>query len=91
MDSAARSLADFGASATSLTTSSTTSSWVTLSSVRLMVSPLLRNAISCSRRATVSKSYSVVSKTAGSAQNRTVDPVFLVGAPCLRPRGSDFS
>ncbi|CFS49697.1 Uncharacterised protein [Mycobacterium tuberculosis] len=56
-----------------------------------MVSPLLRNAISCSRRATVSKSYSVVSKTAGSAQNRTVDPVFLVGAPCLRPRGSDFS
>ncbi len=48
--------ADFGASAVSLTTSSTTSSPATRSSIRLMVNPLLRNAISCSRRATVSKS-----------------------------------
>ena len=54
--SAAISSADFGASAVSLTTSSTTSSGVTRSSVRLMVRPLLRKAISRRRCSTVSKS-----------------------------------
>ena len=89
--SAAFSSADFGASAMSLTTSSTTSSGVTRSSVRVMVRPLFRNAISCSRRATVSKSYIVVSNTVGSAQNRTIVPVFLVASPCFRVPGTAWS
>ena len=64
---------------------------VTRSSVRLMVNPLFRKAISCSRRATVSKSYSVVSKMSGSAQNLIVVPVFLVASPCLRVPGTAWS
>ena len=60
---------------------------MTRSSASVMVSPLLRNAISCSRRATVSKSYVVVSNTVASAQNRTVEPVFLLASPCLRVPG----
>jgi hypothetical protein len=89
--SSAFSTADFGASAVSLTTSSTTSSAATRSSTKSMVNPLLRKAISWRRRATVSKSYSSVSKMFGSAQNRTVVPVFLVFSPCLRVPGTDRS
>jgi len=83
--------ADLGASAVSLTTSSTTSSWVTRSSVKLIVKPLLRNAISCNLRATVSKSYSVVSKISASAQNLIVVPVFFVASPCFRVPGTAWS
>jgi len=66
--SAAFSSADFGASAVSLDDLvDDPVSGVTRSSASVMVSPLLRKAISCSRRATVSKSYVVVSNTVASA------------------------
>ena len=46
--------------------------------------PLLRNAVSCSRRDSVSKSHSVVSKIIGSGQNVVSVPVSSVGSPRTR-------
>ncbi len=54
-----------------------------------MVRPLLRNAISCSRRRTVSTLYSAVSKMPGSAQNVMVVPVRVVGAPLFSLPGTE--
>ena len=46
-----------------------------------MARPRLRNAISCSRRDSVSKDQSVVSKMSASGQNVMVVPVSSVGSP----------
>jgi hypothetical protein len=55
------------------------------------VRPLLRKAISCSRRATVSALYVVVSKIDGSAQKVTDVPVRSVAPPSISSPGSDRS
>src|SRR6185437_2031870 len=54
-----------------------------------MDSPRLRNAISCSRRDSVSKTHVVVSKTWSSGQNVIIVPVSSVRSPFLSgPAGS---
>jgi hypothetical protein len=47
----------------------------------LIARPLLRKAISCSRRESVSKFQSVVSKMFSSGQNVMMVPVSPVGSP----------
>ena len=55
----------------------------------VMDSPRFRNAISCSRRDSVSNDQTVLSKMSSSGQNVMIVPVSSVGSPfCSGPVGS---
>ncbi len=63
--------------------------WSGRSSVRVIARPRLRNAISCSRRDSVSNDQTVLSKMSASGQNVMMVPVSSVGSPfCSGPVGS---
>ena len=65
----------------SVTTCGSPLMWSGRWSVSVIVRPRFRNAISCSRRDSVSKLQSVVSKMSGSGQNVMIVPVSSVASP----------